>query len=248
MTSRLFLFVIVLLSWQLSNTLAQEPSTLYFVVRPFTEMVLDANYTASDPTFGTTGELIATVPLDDGGERKLYKDPCDYIDETARFDTYGDFSYRPGGVSPIGDATLVIGSDNRTVLICKRVFSLETKTSRQNEGVYVGANSLFRITENFASVYWRQIYSKNETCAGFCVSEFRVCQFEIDGVGTCEEEIDNAHRFGDGWWQVENSDGDLNSGPACTDQQECLDGSSALSVLFVLGLAATGSIIMTLAL
>eukprot|EP00980_Cylindrotheca_fusiformis_P028524 scaffold22607_cov123-Cylindrotheca_fusiformis.AAC.21 len=246
-TSRLFLFVVVLLVT--SNTrlvLAQEPSTLYFVVRPFTELVFTGNETSSDPTFGTTGELIATLSPDDGGERKLYKDPCNYINETARFDTYGEFSYRPGGVSPIGDATLVIGSDNRTVLLCERIFTLETNTTGQSDGVYLGENKLYRITEKLDKVYWRQIYSKNETCAGFCVSDSRVCQFEKDIV--CEEEIDNAHRFGDGWWQVENSDGDLNSGPACTDQQECLDGSSALSVLLVLGFAATGSIIMTLVL
>eukprot|EP00980_Cylindrotheca_fusiformis_P028522 scaffold22607_cov123-Cylindrotheca_fusiformis.AAC.19 len=248
MASLIFLLLVVLLSTNTCLLLVQGQSTLYYVVRPFADLVLDVNYTHPDPTFGTSGELVHTIPLGGEGKRELYKDPCNYINETARFNTFDQFAYRPGGVSPIGDATFVLGSDNRTVLICKRIYNLQLSTSGESEGEYVGANEFYNIVEDVRRVYWKEIFSKDETCAGFCVSGSRVCQFGIDGVATCMDEIDNAHRFGDGWWQVENNAGDLNVGPTCNDQQECLDGSSALSVFFVLGLAATGSLIMTLVL
>jgi hypothetical protein len=216
-----------------------EGKTVYFVTRTFTKLVLDVNFTHPEPTFARTGRNFYSLSLGEIGRREFYKDPCDII-EGERFDTYDQFPYRPGGVSAEGDATLVVGNDNLTVVVCKRVYSLLLTPSGNTEEGYEGENEVYNISEEVGT-YWREIFSRAESCDGYCLNDNYVCQFS-DDIYTCVEEINNALRFGDRWWQLENSDGDTAVGPTCNAEQACLDGSSGLSTLFGLCLAAMASI------
>lgn len=220
-----------------------EGKAVYFVTRTFTNLVLDVNFTYPEPTFARTGLNFYSLPLGEVGRRELYKDPCDLI-EGERFDTYDQFPYRPGGVSAMGDATLVVGNDNTTVVICKRIYSLLLTPSGNTEEGYAGENEVYNITEEVGT-YWREIFSRDETCEGYCLSDNYVCKFS-DDVDTCAGEFNDAHRFGDKWWQLENVDGDTAIGPNCNTEQACVDGSSGLSTFFGLCLAAMASIAVSL--